>query len=76
MAVSPRYLAGAVQHADAYDAEVVEGYPVEAGDGRVDVTSGYVASVELFERAGLVRAAPTRGRSGGRPRWVVRKVLR
>lgn len=69
-------LRGAVAHADAHGAEVVEGYPVETGGGRVDVISGYVGTVELFERAGFERAAPTTGRSGGRPRWVVRKVLR
>jgi len=69
-------LAGAVQHANGHGAEVVEGYPVEAGGGRVDVISGYVGTVELFERAGLHRAAPTTGRSGGQPRWVMRKTLR
>ncbi|MGI8679715.1 MAG: GNAT family N-acetyltransferase [Jatrophihabitans sp.] len=69
-------LAGAVQHAATCGAEVVEGYPVDAGGGRVDVVSGYVGSVELFERAGFERAAPTTGRSGGQPRWVMRKALR
>ena len=70
-------LAGAVEHARNHGAEVVEGYPVltEAG-GRVDVISGYVGSVALFESAGFVRAAPTTGRSGGRQRWVMRKTLR
>jgi GNAT superfamily N-acetyltransferase len=67
-----RLLAGAVDHARAHGAEVVEGYPVA---GRVDVISGYVGTVELFERAGFERAAPTTGRSGGRQRWVMRLVL-
>jgi len=49
---------------------------VEAGGGRVDVICGYVGTVELFERAGFHRAAPTTGRSGGQPRWVMRKTLR
>jgi GNAT superfamily N-acetyltransferase len=71
-----RLLDGAVDHARAHDAEVVEGYPVETGGGRVDVISGYVGTVELFERAGFERAAPTTGHSGGRPRWVMRKILR
>ena len=69
-------LKGAVDHAKNHDAEVLEGYPVETGDGRVDVISGYVGTVELFERAGFERAAPTTGRSGGRQRWVMRKFLR
>jgi GNAT superfamily N-acetyltransferase len=68
-------LRGAVDHAQTHDAEVVEGYPVETGGGRVDVISGYVGTVELFERAGFEKAAPTQGRSGGQPRWVMRKIL-
>ena len=43
-------LAGAVTHAASFGAEVVEGYPVDAGSGRVDVISGYVGTVELFKR--------------------------
>lgn len=69
-------LAGAVQHATEHGAEVVEGYPVDVAGGRVDGISGYVGSVELFERAGFERAAATKGRSGGQPRWVMRKTLR
>lgn len=68
-------LDGAVEHALRYGAEVVEGYPVETGGGRVDVISGYVGTVALFEQAGFERAAPTAGRSGGRPRWVMRKSV-
>ncbi len=70
-----RLLDGALDHARAGGAEVVEGYPVETGSDRVDVISGYVGTVELFERAGFERAAPTTGRSGGRPRWVMRKTV-
>ena len=69
-------LAGAVRHADEHGAEVVEGYPVETSGTRVDVISGYVGTVELFERAGFERAAATTGRSGGHARWVMRKILR
>lgn len=70
-----RLLAGAVEHAAGSGAEVVEGYPVDVGGGRVDVVAGYVGTVELFERAGFQRVAPTTSRSGGRPRWVMRKEL-
>ena len=69
-------LDGAVEHARRHGAEVVEGYPVETDGGRVDVISGYVGTTELFERSGFDRAAPTTGRSGGRPRWVMRRYLR
>jgi len=71
-----RLLEGAVEHAAASGAELVEGYPVETHGGRVDVISGYVGTVELFEQAGFERVAPTKGRSGGQPRWVMRKSLR
>lgn len=49
---------------------------MDAGGGHVDVISGYVGTVELFESAGFERAAPTTGRSGGQPRWVMRKMMR
>ena len=71
-----RLLAGAVAHAAEHGAKVVEGYPVDTVGDRVDVISGYVGTVDLFERAGFHRAGPTAGRSGGRPRWVMRKQLR
>jgi GNAT superfamily N-acetyltransferase len=69
-------LEGAVAHAAAHGAEVVEGYPVmiDAGD-RVDLISGYVGTSRLFEAAGFAQAAPTTGRSGGRPRVVMRREL-
>ncbi len=68
-------LVGAVQHATVHGADVVEGYPVDAGGSRVDVTSGYVGTVELFERAGFQRVAATTAHSGGQPRYVMRKAL-
>ena len=53
--------------------QIVEGYPVGAGDGRVDVISVYVGTVELLERTGFQSAAATTGPSGGRPRCVMRR---
>jgi len=67
-------LEGAVEHARAHGARVVEGYPIESA-GKVDVISGYVGTTRLFERAGFVRAAETTAHSGGRVRWVMRKQL-
>ena len=66
---------GAVHHAAAHGAEVVEGYPVLTDGDRVDVISGYVGTVRLFETAGFHRAAPTTGHSGHRERWVMRREL-
>ena len=65
-------LAGAVEHAKKHMAPAVEGYPVDVEGDRVDVISGYVGTVALFEAAGFRRAAPTTGVSGGVPRVVMR----
>jgi GNAT superfamily N-acetyltransferase len=69
-------LLGAVSHAAAHGAQVVEGYPVAVPPGeRVDVISGYVGTTRLFESAGFAVVAETTGHSGGRDRWVVRREL-
>jgi hypothetical protein len=56
-------------------ATVPEGYPVDPGSGRVDQTAGYVGTVPLFEAHGFSRVCRTAGHSGGKPRWLVRRVL-
>jgi GNAT superfamily N-acetyltransferase len=68
-------LDGAVEHARASGAALVEGYPVETGGERVDAISGYVGTVELFEKHGFTRLTATDAHSGGRVRWVVRREL-
>lgn len=68
-------LAGAVRHAQAGGAAVLEGYPVDPGRERVDQTSGYVGTVALFEAHGFSRVRQTAGRRGGKPRWLVRREL-
>ena len=71
-----RLLEGAVAHASAHGAEVVEGYPVESDTpGRVDVISGYVGTTSQFERAGFTRIVETTAHSGGRVRWLMRREL-
>jgi len=68
-------LDGAVEHARASGAALVEGYPVDTGGARVDVISGYVGSVRLFEEHGFTRASATGAHSGGAERWVMRRTL-
>jgi GNAT superfamily N-acetyltransferase len=68
-------LDGAVEHAQMMGATALEGYPVDPGGDRVDQTAGYVGSVRLFEAHGFSRVCPTTGRSGGKPRWLVRRAL-
>jgi GNAT superfamily N-acetyltransferase len=66
-------LDGAVGHAHAMGAAVLEGYPVDPVGERVDQTSGYVGTVALFEAHGFSRVCPTAGRRGGKRRWLVRR---
>ena len=68
-------LEGAIGHARAMGATVLEGYPVDPGAGRIDQTSGYVGTVGVFEAHGFKRVGPTAGRRGGAPRWLVRREL-
>jgi GNAT superfamily N-acetyltransferase len=68
-------LDGAVEHARAGGAILIEGYPVEPGGDRVDQTSAYVGTVHLFEAHGFERVLKTTGRSDGKPRWLVRREL-
>lgn len=68
-------LDGAVEHARASGAAIVEGYPVEIDGDRVDVISGYVGTVKLFEAHGFTRHQLTDAHSGGAQRWVMRRDL-
>ncbi|WP_183098084.1 GNAT family N-acetyltransferase [Nocardioides pelophilus] len=68
-------LDGAVAHAATHGAAVVEGYPAEVGDERIDVISGYVGTTRLFEQHGFTRVVETAGHSGHRPRWLMRRDL-
>lgn len=68
-------LDGAVEHARASGAAVVEGYPADTGGERVDVISGYVGTVALFEKHGFSRVQATDAHSGATVRWVMRREL-
>lgn len=68
-------LDGAVEHARASGAIVIEGYPAEPGADRIDQTSAYVGTVRLFEAHGFERVLQTTGHSGRKPRWLVRRTL-
>ena len=68
-------LDGAVEHARTAGAELVEGYPAEPQAGRLDSTSGYVGTTELFEAHGFERVVATSAHSGGAVRWLMRREL-
>jgi GNAT superfamily N-acetyltransferase len=74
--LSHALLEGAVEHARSHGAPVVEGYPVDSGGARVDLTMAFVGLLPVFERAGFTKVADTSAVSGGFPRVLVRRDLR
>ena len=74
--ISHVLLDGAVAYARANGAPAVEGYPVDNGSERVDLTMAYVGTRRLFEAAGFTKVADTDAVSGGFPRVLMRLDLR
>jgi len=66
---------GAVDFARQSGAPAIEGYPVDNGDARVDLTMAYVGTRRLFEQAGFVKAADTTSVLSGFPRVLMRRDL-
>lgn len=73
--ISHRLLEGAIEYARDAGAEVIEGYPVDNGDERVDQTMAYVGTRRLFERAGFTKASTTDSVLDGFPRVLMRLEL-
>jgi len=73
--ISVPLLEGAVEYARSEGAPAVEGYPVDNGDQKVDLTMAYVGTRSIFERVGFSKAADTDSVSGGFPRVVMRLDL-
>lgn len=73
--ISHALLAGAVEFARANGAPAIEGYPVDNGGEKVDLTMAYVGTRGLFERAGFRKAADTRSVLDGFPRVLMRLEL-
>ncbi|MFJ7074075.1 GNAT family N-acetyltransferase [Streptomyces sp. NPDC098781] len=69
-------IAGAVEFARDHGAPVVEAYPLDNGDARVDLTMAYAGLRKNFERAGFVHAADTTSVLSGHPRVLMRLDLR
>ena len=74
--ISHALLAGAVELARSYGAPAVEGYPVDNGGKKVDLTMAYVGTRKLFEDAGFTKAAGTDSVLNGFPRVLMRLSLR
>lgn len=67
---------GAVDYARISGAPAVEGYPVDNGDEKVDLTMAFVGTRRMFEGAGFTKVADTSAVSGGFPRILMRRMLR
>ena len=61
--------------ARSYGAPAIEGYPVDNGGARVDLTMGYVGTRALFERCGFTKVADTTSVLDGFPRVLMRRTL-
>ncbi len=66
---------GAVAYARERGAPAIEGYPVDNGDARVDLTMAYVGTRRLFEEAGFTKTADTTSVLSGFPRVLMRMEL-
>ena len=73
--IAHHLLAGAVALARTYGAPAIEGYPVDNGGSRVDLTMAYVGTRKLFEDAGFTKAANTTSVLNGFPRVLMRLDL-
>ncbi|TCU50744.1 GNAT family N-acetyltransferase [Curtobacterium sp. PhB146] len=74
--ISHALLAGAVDFARDHGARSVEGYPVDNGGAKVDLTMAYVGTRGVFERAGFQHAADTTSVLDGFPRVLMQRTVR
>jgi hypothetical protein len=55
---------------------VIEAYPLDNGDARVDTTMAYAGTRKTFERASFIHMADTTSVLAGHPRILMRLDLR
>jgi GNAT superfamily N-acetyltransferase len=73
--VAAAMLVGAVEYARSQDAQIVEGYPLDAHGAKISSSFAYVGTVSMFEQAGFSRVMPTASSHSGIRRWVMRREL-
>jgi GNAT superfamily N-acetyltransferase len=74
--ISHRLITGAVEFAREQGAPMVEAYPLDNGDAKVDLTMAYAGLRKNFERAGFKKVADTTSVLAGHPRLLMRLDLR
>ncbi len=73
--IAPQLVEGATEYARSEGAPAVEGYPVDNGGRKVDLTMAFVGTRSMFETAGFTAVADTRAVAGGFPRILMRRTL-
>lgn len=73
--IAHHLVAGAVEFARSHGAPAIEGYPVDNGGRKVDLTMAYVGTRSLFEAAGFTKASDTTSVLNGFPRVLMRLRL-
>lgn len=68
-------LEGAIAFARDRGATVLESYPIDPAGARVSSAFAYVGTTALFESVGFERVLATSSRSGGQPRWLMRRAM-
>ena len=74
--ISHHLITGAAEFAREQGAPVVEAYPLDNGDAKVDLTMAYAGLRKNFERAGFTKVAGTTSVLAGHPRVLMRLDLR
>jgi GNAT superfamily N-acetyltransferase len=74
--ISHALIAGAVEFARENGAPMVEAYPLDNGDSKVDLPMAYAGIRKNFEYAGFTKAADTTSTLAGHPRILMRLDLR
>ncbi len=74
--ISHSLITGAAEFAREQGAPVVEAYPLDNGDAKVDLTMAYAGLRKNFERAGFTKVADTTSVLARHPRVLMRLDLR
>lgn len=68
-------LRAAVDYVRATGAPIIQAYPADTSDGRMNSTAAYVGTTSLFESEGFERITETVSTAGGHARWLMRLAL-
>jgi GNAT superfamily N-acetyltransferase len=73
--VARALLDATVDYAVEQGVTAVEAYPVDTQGDKISSSFAYMGTTSFYEKAGFERVMLTEARSGGRPRWIMRRDL-